>query len=210
MEDIAKLIKGFKRFQERYFGEERSLFSALKGEQKPKILVIGCSDSRVDPALLTGCAPGELFVVRNVANLVPPYEHDGAYHGVSAALEYAVCHLEVEHIIILGHSGCGGILALLDGIPLDRSSEYISKWVGIAGRAREIVMRQMADKPFHKQAEACEQVSILVSLENLLTFPWVRNRVESGTLFLHGWYVDISTGNLFCYLPASGRFELLA
>lgn len=208
MEDIAKLIDGFKQFQERYFGEESSLFAALKREQKPKTLVIGCSDSRVDPALLTGCAPGDLFVVRNVANLVPPCEHDGAYHGVSAALEYAVCFLEVEHIIILGHSGCGGILALLEGNSQGKSGEYISKWVEIAGPARDIVQRHMADKPLQIQAEACEQISLLISLENLLTFPWLRERVEAGSLFLHGWYVDISTGNLFCYLPASGRFEL--
>jgi carbonic anhydrase len=210
MEDIVKLVKGFKQFQERYFGEERSLFASLNREQKPKTLVIGCSDSRVDPAILTGCAPGELFVVRNVANLVPPCEHDGAYHGVSAALEYAVCHLEVEHIIILGHSGCGGIRALLEGTPPEKSGEYIRKWVGIAEHARDTVMRQMAHKPAHTRAQACEQISILISLENLLTFHWLRERVEAGVLFLHGWYVDISTGNLFCYLPASGRFELLA
>jgi carbonic anhydrase len=210
MEDIVKLVHGFKEFQERYFGEERSLFASLKREQKPKTLVIGCSDSRVDPAILTGCAPGELFVVRNVANLVPPCEHDSAYHGVSAALEYAVCHLEVDHIIILGHSGCGGIRALLEGTSPEKSGEYIRKWVGIAERARETVMRQMGEKPAHKQAQACEQMSILISLENLFTYPWLRDRVESGVLFLHGWYVDISTGNLFCYLPANGRFELLA
>lgn len=209
MEDIAKLIDGFKQFQERYFGEEKSLFANLKREQRPKTLVIGCSDSRVDPALLTGCDPGELFVVRNVANLVPPCEHDGSYHGVSAALEYAVCFLEVEHIIILGHSGCGGILALLEGASQGKSAEYIGKWVEIAGQARDIVKRHMADKPRHIQAEACEQISVLISLENLLTFPWLKERVEAGTLFLHGWYVDISTGNLFSYLPSSGRFELL-
>ena len=209
MEDIAKLIDGFKQFQERYFGEESSLFAALKREQKPKTLLIGCSDSRVDPALLTGCDPGELFVVRNVANLVPPCEHDGAHHGVSAALEYAVCCLEVEHIIVLGHSGCGGILALLEGTSQQKTGEYISKWVEIAGRARDIVKREMADKPADIQAEACEQISVLISLENLLTFPWVRERVEAGTLFLHGWYVDISTGNLFHYMPTTGRFELL-
>jgi carbonic anhydrase len=209
MEDIAKLIDGFKQFQERYFGEESSLFAGLKEAQKPKTLLIGCSDSRVDPALLTGCDPGELFVVRNVANLVPPCEHDGAYHGVSAALEYAVCSLEVEHVIIMGHSGCGGILALLEGTSQTSGGEYISKWVEIAGRARDIVKQQMADKPAHIQAEACEQISVLISLENLLTFPWLRERVEAGNLFLHAWYVDISTGNLFHYMPTSGRFELL-
>ena len=109
MQDIAKLIAGFRHFQGNYFHGDNELFSQLKNGQQPKTLVISCSDSRVDPSLLTGAEPGDLFVIRNVANLVPPYEPDARYHGVSAALEYAVCQLQVEHIIVLGHSQCGGI-----------------------------------------------------------------------------------------------------
>jgi carbonic anhydrase len=209
MKDIANFITGFKRFRQEYFDADEQRFASLKLGQKPKVLLIGCSDSRVDPAILTGCAPGELFVVRNVANLVPPCEYDQHHHGVSAALEYAVCHLEVEHIIILGHSGCGGIGALMHGVGNERPAEYIGPWVKIAERAREKVLQDLPDKGPEKQNRACEQAAILVSIENLLTFPWIREKVEGGHLHLHGWYFDISVGQLFSYYPESASFVQL-
>lgn len=207
MKDIDHFIAGFKRFQQHYFDPQEERFAALQQGQSPKVLIIGCSDSRVDPALLTGCAPGELFVMRNVANLVPPCEHDNHHHGVSAALEYAVCHLEVERIIVLGHSGCGGIGALMHGIPNDRPAEFIGPWVKIAERAKEKVLLELPDKDPAKQSRACEQAAILVSLENLLSFPWIRERVEASKLLLHGWYFDISIGQLYSYSPEVGSFE---
>ena len=210
MQEITKFIAGFKQFKNQYFSEENERFAHLRHGQSPKVLLIGCSDSRVDPALLTGCAPGDLFVVRNVANLIPPAEHDSSHHGVSAALEYAVCHLEVEHIIILGHSKCGGIKALLEGVPEGKPAEYIGPWVSIANRAREQVLNQLAEKPAEKQAMACEQAAILVSLENLMTYPWLKERVEAGDVSLHGWYVDITSGQLFSYHPANGAFEAVS
>jgi len=210
MEEIKKFIAGFRGFQEEYFREDHELFSSLKKGQRPKVLLIGCSDSRVDPSMMVRSEPGDLFIVRNVANLVPPCEHDHSYHVVSAALEYAVCHLEVEHIIVLGHSHCGGIRSLMDGIPPDKNNDYISKWVSIAERARQQVLSTLQHASSEHQAKACEHASILVSLENLLTFPWVRERVASGLLDLHGWYFDIESGNLYSYHPASGEFELLA
>lgn len=209
MKDIAHFIAGFKRFQQQYFDPHEQRFAPLQQGQRPKVLVIGCSDSRVDPAILTGCAPGELFVVRNVANLVPPCEHDSHHHGVSAALEYAVCHLEVEHIIVLGHSGCGGIGALMHGITNGRPAEFIGPWVKIAERAREQVLEELPGKEPAMQSRACEQAAILVSLENLLSFPWIGERVESGTLLLHGWYFDISVGQLYSYAPETAGFEPL-
>lgn len=209
MKDIAHFISGFKKFQQEYFDPDEQRFAPLQHGQKPKVLLIGCSDSRVDPAILTGCAPGELFVVRNVANLVPPCEHDTHHHGVSAALEYAVCHLEVEHIIILGHSGCGGINALMHGISNGRPSEFIGPWVKIAERGRERVLAELAEKEPEKQNRACEQAAILISLENLLTFPWISEQVAAGKLLLHGWYFDIGVGQLFSYNPESAAFELL-
>jgi carbonic anhydrase len=144
-----------------------------------------------------------------VANLVPPCENDSRHHGVSAALEYAVCHLEVEHIIILGHSGCGGIAALMHDIPAGRPTEFIGPWVSIADRARDQVRSALAGKEPEKQNRACEQAAVLISLENLLTFPWIRQRVEAGTLLLHGWYFDICTGQLLSYDPESAAFEPL-
>lgn len=209
MKDITPFISGFKRFRQHYFDPHEQRFAALQQGQNPKVLVIGCSDSRVDPAILTGCAPGELFVVRNVANLVPPCECDTQHHGVSAALEYAVCHLKVERIIILGHSGCGGIGALMHGIPDGRPAEFIGPWVKIAERAREQVLIELPDKDPATQSRACEQAAILVSLENLLTFPWIRERVESGSLLLHGWYFDIGIGQLYSYAPETAGFEPL-
>lgn len=210
MQEIQKFIHGFRDFQEEYFHEDHELFDRLKQGQRPKVVLIGCSDSRVDPSMMVRSEPGDLFIVRNVANLVPPCEHDQAYHGVSAALEYAVCHLEVEHIIVLGHSCCGGIRSLMEGIPADKNGEYISKWVSIAERAKQQVLEKFATASTERQAKACEHASILVSLENLLTFPWVKERVDAGRLDLHGWYFDIESGNLYSYRPATGKFELLA
>ena len=209
MKDIARFIAGFKRFRQQYFDPHEQRFAPLQQGQRPKVLLVGCSDSRVDPAMLTGCTPGELFVVRNVANLVPPCEHDSHHHGVSAALEYAVCALEVEHIIVLGHSGCGGISALMEGVPDGLSAEYIGPWVSIAERARERVLKELAGKDPAVQIRACEQASILVSLENLLSFTWIGDRVESGALLLHGWYFDIHSGHLMAFDPATGAYNNL-
>lgn len=210
MQEIQKFIAGFRGFQEAYFQEDRELFNCLQSGQRPKVVLIGCSDSRVDPSMMVRSVPGDLFIVRNVANLVPPCEYDQSYHGVSAALEYAVCHLEVEHIIVLGHSNCGGIRSLMEGIPEDKAGEYISKWVSIAERAKQQVLETFSDASPEHQAKACEHAAILVSLENLLTFPWINERIAAGKLDLHGWYFDIEAGNLHSYHPSSGEFTLLA
>ena len=205
MKDIARFIAGFERFQEKYFGEERELFEQLTHGQSPKTLIVACADSRVDPALLTGAEPGDVFVVRNVANLVPPYHPGGDFASVPAALEFAVLSLKVEHIIVLGHAKCGGIHALMSG--LDSQTEFIGKWVSIAQRARERVLAELPSKPPLLQERACEQAGILVSLENLLTYPWIAERVQAGTIHLHGWYFDIAAGALLHYDPASNAFE---
>jgi carbonic anhydrase len=208
MRDIAKFIHGFKRFQDSYFCGGADEFERLRSGQNPRALVIGCSDSRVDPAILMDCAPGDLFVVRNVANLVPPHESDSSHHGVSAALEYAVRVLRVEHVIVMGHSSCGGIQALMRQ-DCAQAGEYLPRWIAIGERAREQVLGALPDKPPHLQERACEPAAIPVSLENLLTFPWVRDRVEAGNLLLHGWYFDLERGELLSYLPQSGQFEPL-
>ena len=208
MKDIAEFIAGFKRFQERYFSEDRDLFERLGQGQSPKTMIVACADSRVDPALLTGAVPGDVFVVRNVANLVPPYERAGSFASVPAALEFAVLSLGVEHIIVLGHAQCGGIHALMSGA--GTSGEFIGKWVGIAQRARERVLAELAAKPPALQERACEQASILVSLENLMAYPWIAQRVAAGTVHLHGWYFDIEEGDLLSYNPARNAFEPVA
>lgn len=209
MIEIQKLIAGFKRFKESYFGGDQELFDQLREGQNPSAMVIACSDSRVDPALLLDCEPGDLFMVRNVANLVPPYEKGAGLHGVSTALEFGVCVLGVQHLIVLGHSRCGGIHALMHGIPPGASAEFIINWVNIAARAKERVLAELPDATPQEQCCACEEASILVSLENLLTFPWIKERVQRGALILHGWYFDIETGELVAYDPLSGKFEAL-
>jgi carbonic anhydrase len=206
MQDIERFISGFRKFRENYFGPESNKFEPLKKGQNPKTMIIGCSDSRVDPAILTNCAPGDIFTVRNVANLVPPYEETGGLHGVSAALEFAVCHLGVEHIIVLGHSQCGGINALMAGSCGCKGGGFISRWMSIATPARERVLEELPGKDPTLQQRAAEQAAILLSLENLHSFPWIDQRVTDGTLSLHGWYFDLTAGELMEYAPESGTF----
>ena len=210
MKDIAEFIAGFERFQTKYFRDERGLFARLRQGQEPRALVISCSDSRVDPAMLTGADPGDLFVVRNVANLVPPYRHEAEAPGIRAAIEFAVKTLEVGHIIVLGHSGCGGIQALMDGEGITQHRyEFVGPWVGIAKRARDQVLRELPQKSPALQCRACEQAAILVSLENLLSFPWIRAAVDQGRLALHGWHFDIDAGELLAYSAETSTFDSL-
>lgn len=207
MKDIDRFIAGFRSFQNEYFGAESAHFEPLKNGQSPKTMIIGCSDSRVDPAILTNCAPGDIFTVRNVANLVPPFEKNGGLHGVSAALEFAVCHLGVEHIIVLGHSQCGGIGALMAGSCGCKGGGFISRWMSIATPARERVLAELPGKDPKLQQQAAEQASILLSMENLHSFPWIDERVTAGTLSLHGWYFNLAVGELLEYQPQTGLFK---
>ena len=210
MKDIANFIAGFERFQAKYFREERGLFSRLSKGQHPRALVISCCDSRVDPVMLTGADPGDLFVVRNVANLVPPYRDDSESPGVRSAIEFAVKTLEVEHIIVLGHTSCGGIAALMAGEGIsEQKYEFIGSWVRIARRAREKVLRDLPQKSPELQARACEQAAILVSLDNLLSFPWIHERIDQGKLAVHGWHFDIDKGELLAYSAETGAFAPL-
>ncbi len=210
MNSTQRLIEGFQRFRERHFAESGARFQELvQFGQTPQALVVACCDSRVDPALVLDCAPGDLFVIRNVANLVPPAENQGHFHGTSAALEFGVRNLGVQHIIVLGHAQCGGIHALLEG-SVDNEDSFIAGWMGIADTARQRVEQQHAHDSSKVRHRACEQQSILVSLDNLMTFSWIRERVEQGKLALHGWYFDIEQGELLGYDPASRRFEMLS
>lgn len=209
MSTLQQLIEGFQRFRERHFAEDAARFQELvQFGQTPRALVVACCDSRVDPALVLDCAPGDLFVIRNVANLVPPAENQGNFHGTSAALEFGVRNLGVQHIIVLGHAQCGGIHALLEG-SVDGRDSFIAEWMRIAEAARARVERDHANADSKVRHRACEQQAILVSLDNLMTFSWIRERVEQGKLTLHGWYFDIEQGELLGYDTASRKFEIL-
>lgn len=207
MSDIPSFLAGFQRFREKYVEGESSLFSRLREGQNPSTLVISCCDSRVDPAILTGADPGDMFVVRNVANLVPPYRNGAEMPGIRADIEFAVKGLNVEHIIIVGHRSCGGIQALMSGEGItEHRFEFIGNWVSIARPARDRVLRELPDRPAQEQARACEQYAIELSLGNLMTFPWIRERVERGTMTLHGWYFDIGSGELLGFSPERQAF----
>jgi len=209
MSHIDKLVEGYRRFWSGYYQDDRALFERLTRQgQSPKTLIIGCCDSRVDPAIVTDCEPGDLFIVRNVANLVPPLETSGSFHGTSAALEFGVRHLEVENIIVLGHAQCGGIRALMARKPDTSPSEgFIDSWMQVATHARNRVLSRMSGDTPEAQQRACEQEAILVSLDNLLTFPWILERVAQGKLTLHGWYFDLERGELLRFNPESHSFE---
>ena len=196
--DISKrFAAGFQRFQQQWFCSEHNIYDDLREGQQPLALVIACSDSRVDPVLLTDSNPGDLFVIRNVANLVPPYHPDKKVHGVSAAVEYGVRHLKLKDIIVMGHANCGGVHALLD-VP-DDNDEFIGIWMQIIRRAKEVVDNYFPNISREERLREYEQWGIRVSLENLMTFPWIREAVENCEMRLHGWYFDLNNGTLYRY-----------
>ena len=206
-EDIRKLVEGFGRFRARHFESGDNSYRRLSREgQSPRIMVIACCDSRVDPAIITDCDPGDLFVVRNVANLVPPCETGGNYHGTSAALEFAVRTLEVRHVVVLGHSRCGGISSLLRGRQAGDNGQFIQPWMKIAAEAETAVRQAGLDPASQEAARLAEQSAVRVSLRNLDTFSWVRERAAQGRLQLHGWYFDLDHGELLRYSADDGRY----
>jgi carbonic anhydrase len=209
-EEIKNLLEGNKQFQETYFGADRTLFNSLVAQgQQPKIMIVACSDSRVDPAMVFNCQPGQLFVVRNIANLVPPCETNDSHHGTSAALEFGVRFLHVEHIIIFGHTQCGGMQALLEhGYDADsHGSSFIMRWVDLARDAYDHVKQEHNEELFEKQLAICTQHALIHSLHNLTTFSWINQRVKEGTLQLHAWYFDLQTGMIVRYEQEKKRWH---
>ncbi len=197
MNEVKQLIDGYRRFHKKYFQELPAIYNSLFEQgQAPKILVIACCDSRVHPAQILDTEPGDIFVIRNVANLVPAHAVDDRPHGTSAAMEFAVKHLGVKHIIVFGHGQCGGIKSLMEGEHLDPDYSFIDPWMKIAQAARDDVIKRHGEADFAKQCAYGEQAAIKISLHNLLTFPWIKERHGAGTLFIHGWYFDIETGVL--------------
>ena len=197
MRDIERLVDGFQRFQHQYYEEAPSLYRNLRDGQHPSTLLVGCCDSRVDPAMLLGCDPGDIFTVRNVANLIPPYEqHGGTQHGTSAALEFGVQALHVKHIVVLGHAHCGGIRAFADDQEPLSPGDFIGRWMSqIAPAAAALGPNARYDpEAFRRRLEFA---SVELSLENLMTFPFVRKAVESGHMRLHGAYFGVAEGTLY-------------
>ncbi|MBA2466834.1 MAG: carbonic anhydrase [Sphingomonas sp.] len=206
---MEQMIDGYRRFRETGWKRERERWSRLAERQDPKVMVLACSDSRVDPSLIFDAQPGQMFVVRNVANLAPPFETSHGYHGVSAALEFAVTQLEVEELLVLGHGSCGGCAAALTGQFDDADhgeGHFIATWVDMLKDARATVRaghQGLDDAAFL----AMEHAAVKVSLANLRTFPWVIERERAGRLSLHGGHFSIAEGRLHILDEAEGEFR---
>ena len=210
--DVLKLLAGFRRFRERYFLQTNSLYSRLSVRgQSPKTLIIACSDSRVDPAIITSADPGELFVVRNVANLVPPFETSDGFHGVSSAIEFAVVNLKVDNIIILGHRQCGGIRSLMLETEANRQKGFVSSWMQIASDAKERVLLRAKTEPMDEEAlcRCGEMEAIKTSVRNLRTFPFVVEAVRDRGLNLLGIYFDLENGDICEWNESDDKFDMI-
>jgi carbonic anhydrase len=201
MPEFRALLGGYHRFRDTGYREHRRRWEKLATGQEPPVMIIGCCDSRVDPATIFDTEPGQAFILRNVANLVPPYETGGGLHGVSAALEFAVRKLLVRHIVVMGHGACGGISAALAGHG-DPDRSFIDAWIGLLDDARAEVESQAPADP----QRALELEGVKTSLRNLRTFPFVAEREAAGELKVHGCYFAISEGTLYELDEASGRF----
>ncbi|MBW9222869.1 carbonic anhydrase [Methanothermococcus sp. SCGC AD-155-K20] len=198
--DMDTLIKNYMEYRNDYYEKNKELFRKLSEEgQKPKVLFITCSDSRVVPSIITKSDPGDLFVLRNIGNFVPPHESVLNYSSTASAIEYAVSVLKVEHIIVCGHSQCGACAALYDDIPDTPEMMGVNTWLKVAEPVKEHALKEVGKEDKEKLAEFTEKTSIKFQIENLMTYPGVKKRVESGDLPIHGWYFKIESGEVEYY-----------
>lgn len=199
MEKIfKKIIQGYMTFKKKYATGDKSVMQYLADYgQTPEIMVVACCDSRVDPSLILQCDPGDLFVVRNVANIVPPYDPDKKHYSTSAALEFGICYLNVKHLIILGHTHCGGIDALLNSTKL-KQNDFITRWVSLIDTTSSI-----------QDTNKYAQQALLCSYQNSLTFPWIKKRVKQKKLIIHLWFFDVRKGEIFVYSFENNTYQRL-
>jgi len=206
---MQELIDGYRRFRENRWPAERERWAELAEGQSPQVMILACADSRSDPAEIFDARPGEMFVARNIAALAPPYETSSGFHGVSAALEFAVTQLEVEEILVMGHGMCGGCAAALTGKFDDRRAghgQFIADWVRMLDRARDKVRARHTELDREAFLDM-EQEAVKVSLANLRTFPWIAEREKNGRLKLHGAHFSIAEGRLYVLDEAEGSFH---
>jgi len=203
------LVEGYRRFRQKDWARERGRWSELAEGQSPKVMILSCADSRVDPAHIFDARPGEMFVVRNIAALAPPYETSRGFHGVSAALEFAVTQLRVEEILVMGHGLCGGCAAALTG-QFDNTEpgegHFIADWVRMLDEARMRVRARHSELDREAFREM-ELEAVKISLANLRTFPWIAERERAGSLRLHGAHFSIAEGRLYVLDEAEGTFH---
>ncbi len=209
MPNIGKLISGFRVFKATTFERQKDIISHLvRQEQKPSTMIISCADIRIAPADIFATNPGELYIVSNVGGLVPKYDANGA-HGIISAIEYAVKNLEVQNIVVLGHAKCDSIKMMMSDKFADKKglSESMKTWLSIAAEAREAVKTQMSNKSEEEQQTSCEHESVIVSLRNLVGYPYIIERIKDKKLNILGWYFNIEAGNIMAYNADTGFFE---
>ncbi len=205
----TEITNRFRKFRKESYPKFRSLFERLATEgQAPDALVISCCDSRVSPSQLLSAQPGDLFVLRNVANMVPPFAPDSAHHGTASAIEYAVRFLKIRHVVIMGHAGCGGIEALLDDHEdIREGSDFLHQWVSLGAAAKAKVLDTKENCSRAEQLRALEEANIEFGLQNLLSYPWLKERVDAGGLTLHGLRFDIAHAAMTEFSPETGAFK---
>ncbi len=206
---MKKLIEGAVAFRQNDFETHEQLFSELGKEQKPHTLFIGCSDSRLVPNMITATMPGELFIIRNVANIVPPYQETGEYLAAVSAIEFAVQALEVENIVVCGHSNCGGIAALYKPAEYFQKLPHTRKWLELALPVKEKVLKILPEGNHASREWLTEQMNIVEQIHHLLTYPFLAEKYNKGLLNISGWYYIIETGEIFSYNETKGFFELI-
>ena len=206
----STLAAGYRQFRNERFEAEEARYRALAAGQDPETMIIACADSRVDPATIFAAAPGELFVVRNVAALVPPYKPDAGYHGTSAALEFAVTGLGVRNIVVMGHGLCGGVAAALDAADNGPAGQFIGPWVDLLSPVRDELLADPDVTDAEQRQRALEWMGVLFSIGNLRSFPFVRAAVDAGRLQLHGAWFSIAEAELYWHGAETGAFEAVA
>lgn len=196
---FRKILQGYQLFRKKYALGDNSVMQYLSNYgQQPQVMVVSCCDSRVDPALIMQCDPGDLFVVRNVANIIPPYEKDEAHHGTSAALEFGICFLKIQHLVLLGHSQCGGIQVLLDHNETNHN-DFITNWVSLI---------KTQHTHLHN-ADDYAKLALNQSLQNCLTFPWLKDKVLQNQLTIHQWFFDVKKGQIFTFSDSQNDYQPL-
>lgn len=203
---MQKLLKGIDKFKREGFEAHRELFRGLEKDQNPHTLFISCSDSRIDSHLITGSLPGELFIIRNIANIVPPYRDTTEYVATRSAIEYATLLLRVENIIVCGHSNCGGCYASLNPSELSEKLTHTRKWLELANPVKDKVVKEISEDCPEERERMMELTNVIEQLKNLMTYPYIKERVAAGELALFGMYYIIETGEVFVYDKDSGEF----
>ena len=206
---MKKLYSGAVSFRKKDFETHKSLFGDLSNSQKPHTLFIGCSDSRLVPSLITSTIPGELFIIRSVANIIPPYKKGVNYPAISSAIEYAVLSLEVKNIIVCGHSNCGGCGALYKSEEEMKNLPHTNLWLELARPVKNRVMQMLPEATYAEREWMTEQMNVVEQINHLITYPYVLERYNNDTLTIIGWYYVIETGEIYNYDVDKGYFELI-